>query len=118
MVTGPFVTFLIPPSNEGDFHSTKGLRPTRAKMVEDFTRIAANAAELKELDALPKVEITYCTRTVTLVVKYLGSIDFDLECFANSPIYVYSPHSKIFTSPSRRGQISTQPSYSTTRASQ
>ena len=56
VVTGPFVTFPISPSTEGDSHSAKGSRPTRAKMVALFTRIAANAAALMELDALPKVE--------------------------------------------------------------
>ena len=56
MVTGPFVTFPTSPSNEadGDFHSAKGSRPTKEKMVAFFTRIATNAAALRELDALPK----------------------------------------------------------------
>ena len=53
-MTGPFVTFPI--STEGDFHSAKGSRPTKAAMVALFTRVAANAAALKELDALPKVK--------------------------------------------------------------
>ena len=61
VVTGPFVTFPIPASAEGeseeDFHSVKGARPTKAKMVALFTRIAANAAELGKLNALPKVVI-------------------------------------------------------------
>ena len=59
MVTGPFVTFPIPASaegeTEGDFHSAKGSRPTKAKMVALFTRIAANAAKLRKINALPKV---------------------------------------------------------------
>ena len=61
MVTGPFVTFPIPESAEGEaegeFHSAKGSRPTKAKMVALLTRIAANAAELGILNALPKVAI-------------------------------------------------------------
>ena len=59
MVTGPFVAFPITPSaegeTEGDFHSAKGSRPTKAKMVALFMRIAANADELGKLNALPKV---------------------------------------------------------------
>ena len=56
MVTGPFVTFPTSPSKEaeGDFHSAKGSRPTKEKMVALFTEVAANAAALRELDALPK----------------------------------------------------------------
>ena len=54
VVTGPFVTFPI--STEGDFHSAKRSTPTKAEMVALFTRVAANAAALKELDALPKVK--------------------------------------------------------------
>ena len=61
MVTGPFVAFPITPSiegeTEGDFHSAKGSRPTKTKMVALFTRIAANAAELGKLNAFPKVAI-------------------------------------------------------------
>ena len=62
MVTGPFVTFPIPESAEGeeaeeDFHSAKGSRPTKAKLVALFTRIAANARELGKLNALPQVAI-------------------------------------------------------------